>query len=172
MLQRAARRLHAPTAPAPAYTALRTDVAVWTLEETLAAQSQLLLGRHTASPESSLLSSIQQWLQTSEPMAPPSTAVRPRSGYSGRQPTLPLGAEAAKSAPRVPRTSRASFSSRRTRQSAVYFVAAEILRYSREMSGNKITMFGQMQAQTLVHAQAQQNQSQNQINQIRYEMLF
>jgi len=66
--------------------------------------------------------------------------------------------------PRVPRMSRAS--RRRTRQTAVSSVAAEILGFSREMSGNMMTMFGQMQVQTLAYAQTQQDKNQNQINQI------
>ena len=70
-------------------------------------------------------------------------------------------------APRVPRVPRMSRASRRhTRQTAVSFVAAEILGFSREMSGDMMTMFGQMQVQTLAYAQTQQDKNQNQINQI------
>lgn len=100
----------------------------YTRRRRLTAQSLLLLGRHAASPESSLHSSIQHWLQTTELMVPPPSAVEsaPSSGYPGRLPTLPVGTEAATLAPRAPRTSHVSHSSRRTRRSVASSMAAEI----------------------------------------------
>jgi len=166
-LGEAAHRLPASAAPTPAYAAqfaaVRTDVAVCTTE-TLTAQSLRLLGHHTASPESSLHSSIHHWLQTAEPSVPPSSQVEPSlsSNPSELHPPLPLGADAAIMAPRT-RTSRVSHSTRRTRRSATSSVAAEILGFSREMTGHLVNVVGQMQAQ----AQVQQNLNQNQLEAMR-----
>jgi len=76
-------------------------------------------------------------------------------------PTLPLGADAAVLAPRAQRSSRVSQVTRHTRRTTTS-MAAEILGFSREISGHMMNMMGQMQAQT----QNQLDQSQNQINQI------
>ena len=160
-LQAAARRL--PAAPTPVcdtqFAAVRTDV-VRTSAETLMAQSLLLLGRGTATPAStSPHSSVHQWLQCTEPM-PPVVFARSSDRQEG-PPTLPLGADAAVLAPRAQRSSRVSQVTRHTRRTTTS-MAAEILGFSREISGHMMNMMGQMQAQT----QNQLDQSQNQINQI------
>ena len=163
----AVHRLPASAMPAPAYAAqfatVRTDVAVCT-SETLTAQALLLLGRSAVSPESSPHSSIHHWLQTAQPSVLPSSQVEPSlsSNPSELHPPLPLGADAAMMAPHHSRTSRVSHSTRRTRRTAVSSVAAEILGFSREMTGHLVNVVGQMQAQ----AQVQQNLNQIQLNQI------
>ena len=166
--QAAARRLPVSVAPTPVcdtqFAALRTDV-VHTSVETLTAQSLLLLGRRTATPAStSRHSSVHQWLQCTEPMGPPpSSVVSARSSdHQEGPPTLPMGADAAMLEPRAVRLSRVSHATRRTRRTATSSMAAEILGFLREMSSHMLIMTGQMQAQ----AQAQFDQSQNQISQI------
>jgi len=146
------------------YAAVHADVAVHTTSETLTAQSLLLLGRHTTTPQSSPHSSVQRWLQSNERVAasPPLVEPIPSSGYAGHQTTLPMGAEAATLAPCVPRPSHASRSIRRTRRSGTSSVAAEFVGFTREMSGHMLNMVTQIQAQ----AQMQHDQGQNKMNQI------
>jgi len=97
-------------------------------------------------------------------MAPPpspaeSTLSSDRS--EPRQQALPLGTDAATLAPRTDATSRAtSRSTRHIRRSAISSIAAEILGYSREMSGHLMNMMNMAQVQ------AQHDQSQNHVNQI------
>jgi len=79
--------------------------------------------------------------------SPPLVEPIPSSGYAGHQTTLPMGAEAATLAPCVPRPSHASRSIRRTRRSGTSSVAAEFLRFTREMSGHMLNMVTQIQAQ-------------------------
>jgi len=144
-LQDAARRL--PAAPTPVcdtqFAAVRTDV-VCTSAETLTAQSLLLLGRRTATPAStSPDSSVHQWLQYTKPMPPPSSVVSARSSdHQEGPPTLPLGADAAMLAPRAERSSRVSQVTRHTRSATTSSMAAEILGFSREISGHMMNMMG------------------------------
>jgi len=78
-----------------------------------------------------------------------------------RQQALLLGADVATLARRTDATSRAtSCSTRHTRRSATSSIAAEILGYSREMSGHLMNMMNMAQVQ------AQHDQSQNHVNQI------
>jgi len=95
----------ATAAPAPAFAAAQYAsqyAAVHTMTETLTAQSLLLLGRHTTTPQLSPHSSVEQWLQCTERMAAsplPANSI-PSSVYAGPHITLPVGAEAATLAPR------------------------------------------------------------------------
>ena len=125
------------------FAAVRTDV-VRTSAETLTAQSLLLLGRRTAMPAStSPHSSVHQWLQYTEPMPPPSSVVSARSSdHQEGPPTLPLGADAAMLAPRAERSSRVSQVTRHTRSATTSSMAAEILGFSREISGHMMNMMG------------------------------
>jgi len=147
-LQAAARRL--PAAPTPVcdtqFAAVRTDV-VRTSAETLTAQSLLLLGRRTATPAStSPHFSVHQWLQCTEPMPPPSSVVFACSSIRHEgPPALPLGADAAMLAPRAERSSRVSQVTRRTRRTTTSSMAAEIIGFSREISGHMMNMMGQIQ---------------------------
>jgi len=89
-------------------------------------------------------------------MPPVSSVVSARS--SDRQegpPTLPLGADAAMLAPRAERSSRVSQVTRHTRRTTTSSMAAEILGFSRKISGHMMNMMGQIQ-----------DQNQNQINEI------
>jgi len=79
-----------PSAPPPAYAT--QFAAVHTTMEKLTAQSLLLLGHHTASPESSPHSSVHHWLQTAQPLVPTPSQVEPSlsSNHSELHPPLPL----------------------------------------------------------------------------------
>jgi len=154
--------------PTPAYAADYATVrtAVHTTAQTLTAQSLLLLSRKPASPQSSSHSSVHHWLESTENMAPPPSLAESTlsSDRSEPQPqALPLGADATTLAPRTAATSRAaSRSTRHSRRSATSSIAAEILGYSREMSGHLMNMMGHFQAKV----QTQHEQSQNHVNQI------
>ena len=107
-----------PTAPASATAAsapafVTSQYAAMHTTEMLTAQSLLLLGRRTPTPQSSAHSSVEQWLQCTErmPASPLLANSIPSSGYAGLHTTLPVGAEAATLAPRP---SPASCSTRRT----------------------------------------------------------
>jgi len=118
---------------------MRTDVAVHTSAETLTAQSLLLLGRHTASPQSSPHSSVRQWLQTfATAVAPPSPAESLSPSSSELQQAFPSGTNAAMMAPPTVLSSRALRSTRHSRRSAASSLAAEL----REMSGHFMHMMG------------------------------
>jgi len=172
-LETAARRLPAIATPTPVPTALASATAASApafvasqyaavhTTETLTAQSLLMLGRRTTTPQSSSHSSVEKWLQCTErmPASPLLANSVPSSGYAGLHTTLPVGAEAATLAPRP---SPASRSTRRARCSGTSSVAAEFLSFTREMSGHMFGMITQIQNQ----AQIQYDQSQNQTNQI------
>jgi len=72
--------------PTPAYTgqyaAVCTGLQVQTSAETLTVQSLLLLGRCPTSPQSSLHSSVHEWLQATGTHAPPATPVESVSSSS------------------------------------------------------------------------------------------
>ena len=69
-----AMRQHTP-AYTGQYAAVCTGLQVQTSAETLTAQSLLLLGRCSTSPQSSPHSSVHEWLETSGTRAPPATPV-------------------------------------------------------------------------------------------------
>ena len=153
--------LHEPrSAYASQYVAVCTGVQEQTPVETLTTQSLLLLGRCTATPQSSPHSSVHEWLQTSGTAAPPPSPAESISSSSFElQHVFASGAEQRWWCRPPDRSSRMSRTSRRSVASTL---AMEIFRYSRDMSGHLMQMVGQMLAQ----AQAQQDQSQNQVNQI------
>ena len=145
------------------YAAVCTGVQVQTPVETLTAQSLLLLGRRTVSPESSPHSSVHEWLQASgTAVPPPSPAQSVSSSSSELQQVFASGADAAMVVPPSVRSSRMSHASRRSvaasRRSISSSLAMEMFGYSREMTGHVVQMAGQMQAQ----AEAQRMEAQAQ----------
>ena len=121
-------------AHASQYAAVCTGVQVQTPVETLTAQSLLLLGRCTASPQSSSHSSVHEWLQASGTAAPPpSPAGSESSSSSELQQVFASGAEAAMTVSPSARSSRMSRASRRSISSSL---AMERFGYSREMTGH------------------------------------
>ena len=109
--------------------------------ETLTAQSLLLLGRRTVSPESSPHSSVHEWLQASGTAAPPpSPAQSVSSSSSELQQVFASGADAAMVVPPSARSSRMSHASRRSvaasRRSISSSLAMEMFGYSREITGH------------------------------------
>ena len=96
-------------AHASQYAAVCTGVQVQTPFETLTAQSLLLLGRRTMSPQSSTHSSVHEWLQASGTAAPPpSPANSVSSSRSELQQVFASGAEAAMVVPPSDHSSRTS----------------------------------------------------------------
>ena len=172
-LEAAARRLPAiatptpvPIAPASANAAsapafVASQYAAVHTTEMLTAQSLLLLGHRTPTPQSSSHSSVDKWLECNErmPASPLVSNSIQSSGYPELHTTLPAGTEAATLAPRSSPVSR---STRRTRYSGTSSVAAEVLNFTREMSGHMCGIISQIQHQ----AQVQHDQNQNQTNQI------
>ena len=138
------------SARASQYAAVCTGVQVQTPVETLTAQSLLLLGRRSVSPESSPNSSVHEWLQASGTAAPPPSPAQSMSSSSSElQQVFASGAKAAIMVPPSARSSRAS------RRSMASSLVMELFGYSREMAGHVMQVVGQMQ-----------DQSQNQMNQL------
>ena len=146
-----------PPRPRPAHTsqyaAVSTGVQVQTPVETLSAQSLLLLGRRTASPQSSSHSSVHEWLQASRTAAPPpSPAGSMSSSSSELQQVFASGAEAAMA---VPPSARSSRMSRASRHSVGSSLAMEVFGYSMEMTGHMMQMAQAQLNQVLAQAEAQ-----------------
>jgi len=79
-------------------------------------------------------------------MPPPSSVVFACSSIRHEgPPALPLGADAAMLAPRAERSSRVSQVTRRTRRTTTSSMAAEIIGFSRKISGHMMNMMGQIQ---------------------------
>ena len=145
-----------PPRPRPArasqYATVCTGVQVQTPVETLTAQSLLLLGRRTASPQSSPHSSVHEWLQASGTAAP--RLVRRSLCHLVAQ-LQQVFASVAEAAIVVPPSARSSRMSRASRRSVASSLSMELFGYSREMIGHVMQMAGQMQ-----------DQAQNQLNQV------
>ena len=137
---------HPSTWTATQYVAARANAAEFASVRTMTAKSLRRLDRLTTSSDSSPHSRVIEWLQTSESMPSPSSVVEPVP-VSEPQPSLPLGAEAVVSGPRSARVSRTSHSTRLTQCSVTSSMAAELLGFTKEISGHLMNAVGQMQTQ-------------------------
>ena len=152
------------------YAAVCSGSQVQTSEETLTAQSLLLLGRCPTSPQSSSHSSVHEWLQATGTHAPPTSPVESvSSSRSELQQALAPRTEAPVVVPPSVRSSHASRMSRTSRCSATSSLAMEIFGFSREMSSHMAQMAGQIQAQETQRVEAKQREEAQRVEALKRE---